>query len=1426
MPRFHGFAPAVAACALLVLAGAAAAAPERTTLLAAGPATIRFAVDVGRLELVAPADSAELAASRVAIRLDEFGGDGLPGGPRLPSRVVRVAVPPTGAVTVRGTGLSSETREGVELERMPGSAGPNAAAAPLERARLMGVSWLRNQRVASIAILPVDYDADVRRLTSYARIEVEVSVAPGTTTLGPFERDDPFEPVYESVLVNYEQGRSWRRPDTGPLANLATRSAAKGSSLFGTPTSSVFAGHHWVKIAIPASGFYRINYGQLRALVPFAGRDTIPYANLRLVAWPGRPVLSENVPCDACDYRQVAISVEDYDGSGTLNDNRDAFSFYALGPSDWADHFDPSFADTVYINHPYETRSYVFLSFSSATVQDLAFTDAPARILANAYDVTPNPDGSENLPVSFRERQHLEFDNGNEYFPSTYMLFGSQEDGFEPWAWDKFFWRSLTVDGQFLIQMRTPAPLAATPAYVRSRSYGTGAKANCGGTYYPPHLLDVVVNSPAGYDSTQAQWNDASSITARVFPVLDTISLFKIHVPKLIDCPSRFDQSSFAWCETYYQRRFAPDGDQLVFDSPGNGNAIYTIGPFITTVVPRMFDITDPFAPLEMKSDSVGSFGAAHYLRIEVNESGPRRYAFLPSASFLKPAAGSFSEASDASLDDLRGPNHAADFLAIYYDAFRLAADSLVAWRKFRLPLSTHASPYQAVGVPVSAVFDQFSGGRTDPAAIRNFLRAVYFNWHQGGHAAPTYVTLLGDASFDYRNLLGLARAGQPGCLIPAFENNIVGQVQYSTDDWLLNIDDPTAGAIPDFIGGRIPVNDPAGALDYVRGKLFLYERSAPNGTWRNRVMLIADDDFQGERIDPLRWTHMHQTSQLDSAYTPQHIDRQYIYLHTYPSVGSTKPEAKADIKGAINGDGVLMFNYIGHGSPFKLSDESVLIDVDAATFVNAEKLPLFVAASCDVGRFNDPRVQSLGERLLVAKGGGTVAVISATELAYSQFNFSLNRDLYAKLFQRDVGSGAFVNPVGGALLTAKLLNSPEYFSIQNNQKYTLMGDAALKLDLPQLWVDARIYDATGTTPVTEIRGGQTLMCKGQVYDHQGGAPVAYSGLVDLLIEDSAPRQVTPCLPTETPGSCDPAVYDYKAGAIFRGDLLVQGGAFTQKFIVPIESRIGPHGRVRAYVGALPGRPPQVDGVGSTRLQVSPSIAPPADDEGPSISLLFEGGVTSVKPDATLRIELSDPSGILTTEHTVQNGIVVTLDDNTTARTEVTSSFRYSAGSYTTGNALFVLPNLAAGHHNVKVSAADNMAAGLNALRHRSSASLDFEVAAAPSVAIRNAYLFPNPTESGNGRRSGGVFVIDGPGDSVNVMVRIFTVSGRLIRELTSFGQFGQVQIPWNGFDNEDIPLANGTYLFKVYVNGRDAKGRSTARQKASHDGRFVILNP
>jgi flagellar hook assembly protein FlgD len=61
---------------------------------------------------------------------------------------------------------------------------------------------------------------------------------------------------------------------------------------------------------------------------------------------------------------------------------------------------------------------------------------------------------------------------------------------------------------------------------------------------------------------------------------------------------------------------------------------------------------------------------------------------------------------------------------------------------------------------------------------------------------------------------------------------------------------------------------------------------------------------------------------------------------------------------------------------------------------------------------------------------------------------------------------------------------------------------------------------------------------------------------------------------------------------------------------------------------------------------------------------------------------------------------------------------------------------------------------------------------------------------------------------------------------LRQMGGIGQVQVPWDGLDEEGDRLAQGTYLYKVYVGAREPDGRTSALQNATSQGRFVVLSP
>lgn len=1455
--RFRPLVLAACLAAAFVAPDARAASEDGVTMAPASAGGVRFSVQVPepQFELIPGPDG----FTRMTV--PGWSNDGLPGEPALPSRVITVAVPPLGDVRLSAVGSESFDRSGTLLApspvQVPGARAGEPAAeqllrsprayarrVPLDqpRARVLEVSWLRNQRVARIRIEPASYDPGDQRVRVSRRVDVSVQVDP-MTVAEPAEARDPFEDTYRALLPNYEQGLAWRRPATAALMRTARERGLSAESVFGsTPveTTSVFAGRHWVRLSVRQSGFHKVNFSQLRAITTLFPDTLVKLDSLRLFTLPGYPVLPEDDFCDQCDYREVAIGFKDVYSDGIFGNNSDAFYFFALGSSDWADTYDPSRPDTSYINDPYDARNFYYLTVATP---ESPMGGGPRRIASRSG----TPVGGETEPLTYDDRIHFERDE--EYWPDS----SPRNDN--TLFWEKWFWRSIddvsspsyVVDGIDLA-----AADVAQPVRFRMRVWGLTSlivdNINCGGSNFPDHLMDVrfndVVFPRRGYNGFLGD-PSGTGFAHRAGQTWDTTGVFlrstnnevRLFVPYTneANCPIRNDRSGLAWFDLFYARRFVPVNDSLEFRTPvAPGTYAYRVGPFTRATPPRVFDVTDPVTPVEILGGTYAGVTGGYELLFSDTQTSRRRIRIcadsLLTDDLSRMAAADVGEAPGTSLRNLRGSTNRADYLLIYYDGFGAAADSLLRWRREHLPFVNRTAPFDTMSVPISALYDQFSGGRTDPAAIRNFLRGAFLNWVK----PPAFVQFLGDASYDFKNIKGYAPSGQPGSLVPSYEGGFDPGVnrQFATDDWLLNFDD-TRSLLPDFFSGRLPCVDANNALDVVTKKVLAYERTAPLGEYRNRVLLVADDNLQNGRCDGLMWSHLRQSSLIDTGYVSPHFDRDYVYLHTYPQGPNfTRPGARAALKDGLNG-GASVFNYFGHGSPFKIADESVFLDSDAGTLTNAGRLTLFAALSCDVGKFNDPSVTSLGERMVLSPTTGAIGVISATELAYSNQNEQLAQAFYSRLFERGdlvvprggaigftdtlAGSGQYHVPISAALLGAKVRTVASAF--ESLRKYQLMGDAATVMNLPKYWVELDVLDASDV-PVSTVQRGGTYTVRGRVLDRPGGTVVPFDGVASITIEDSAPTDVTAI------GFCSLAQpYRFRAGPMFRGDVSIAAGQLSGQFVVPLDAIAGDRGRVRAYVtGRSATMLVDSDGAGSIERAVAAGSAPGGDNEGPRIVLGFQGGATRVRPDATLRIELFDPSGIMITGHSLQNSIVVTVDDNTTQRVDVTSSFRYAANSYQSGIATFTLPGLSPGSHRVSVTASDNLALGIGAANHRSSATLDFEVVETPELAVRRAFLFPNPTRSG-GAGSGGQFVVDAPGDPVNAMVRIYTLTGRLVRTLKTFSGQGQVQLAWDGLDDEGDRLAQGTYLFKVYVSARDESGESSARQKASAEGRFVVLH-
>src|SRR5208283_4223890 len=127
-------------------------------------------------------------------------------------------------------------------------------------------------------------------------------------------------------------------------------------------------------------------------------------------------------------------------------------------------------------------------------------------------------------------------------------------------------------------------------------------------------------------------------------------------------------------------------------------------------------------------------------------------------------------------------------------------------------------------------IFDEYNFGERSPFAIRSFLQEAASLWQR----KPQFILLVGDASFDPRNYLGLGDFD----FVPT---RIIETAAFKTasDDWFTDFAQNGFATIPT---GRLPVRTPADA-DLVISKIIGYERGSSAGPWNSQALLVADQN-------------------------------------------------------------------------------------------------------------------------------------------------------------------------------------------------------------------------------------------------------------------------------------------------------------------------------------------------------------------------------------------------------------------------------------------------------------------------------------------------------------------------------------------------------------------------------------------------------
>lgn len=328
---------------------------------------------------------------------------------------------------------------------------------------------------------------------------------------------------------------------------------------------------------------------------------------------------------------------------------------------------------------------------------------------------------------------------------------------------------------------------------------------------------------------------------------------------------------------------------------------------------------------------------------------------------------------------DLRNGDSGGDYMIIAPRVFAGTAQALAAYRSNR---------YGSVKIAwLDDIYNGFSAGRTDPAALARFMRYVVSN----SSTVPTDVALMGKGTLDEKDRMGYADSFLP--------------VVMTSTPWALTASDSRLLGFEDdapFTIGRLPITNDAEGIGYVN-KLIAYESSL-GGSERYEAVLVADNPDDGGDF------HANSDLLADRLLDTLGFDKVTKLYHPDTNVRASLADSATWNTGYIS--------YDGHGGATQVGNfsENFLTAARAALLSNPTK-PVFTALTCAAGDDTRPGTRSLAGTLVLNPAGGAMASVAPTGASLDDPAQTLGNALVDSLF----GSN---NTVGRALKDAKTATS------------------------------------------------------------------------------------------------------------------------------------------------------------------------------------------------------------------------------------------------------------------------------------------------------------------------------------------------------------------------------------------------------------------
>ena len=819
-----------------------------------------------------------------------------------------------------------------------------------------------------------------------------------------------------------------------------------------------------------------------------------------------------------------------------------------------------------------------------------------------------------------------------------------------------------------------------------------------------------------------------------------------------------------------YTRRLAmPAGHTLLFSVPVGSPEL--AGATQSTVV---WDVTDPLDITRMKTaDTAGGVAWTNEVY------GRRSYAaWDENGTFLTP------KIADRGL---RNQNiHAMqtpEMVIITNPELRSQAERLASMH------STGADSISVAVLTPETIYNEFSSGSADYNAFRRMLK-MFYDRSKANPDGPQlkYVMLMGAVSYDHRGITEEWR-NLRATTLPVWQTDEARgeSYSYSSDDPITFLEDNSGllngRDVMSVAVGRIPARSLAQARTFA-DRIISYHNNPPEGDWRNRVLLLADDGDGG--------IHLTQTEdeekQMRSTDGGSLMTYHKVYLDAYQLQGGVTKVAREKLHNMLT-DGVALWSYVGHGSTTALTAEGVFTLQDITGFY--QKRPaFFYGATCSFLWWDSPTESAL-QNLTLNTQNGLVGGISAVRPVQIARNGPFTAVFGREVFDRDSNG----RPRGMGEVLRRTKNS--FLNETNKMRYVMIGDPALPLAIPANTVK---LDSINGIPVEGFDSETEPPClpalskvrmTGSIED-AGGNPVrGFDGWLSLSLYDAETSFAT------IRGDYDnPFVADEQGERLFSGRTEVKDGRWTIEFYLPSEIADNYRPATMSAYAVTSDASAEAMGVDRRFYVYGQADNELADNEPPVIEFMylnhesFEPGET-INDTPMLLARVSDNIGLNMAANGLGHQMSLRIDDNISL-SDLSGSFTPAADGSASGDIAYQIPALAAGAHTATLKVWDIVG-------NSTSASVDFFVDPNKAPTIFDVYSDANPaTVEAN-------FFIrhNRPDAMLTVTIDIYTIGGRRVWSRSVKGRadmFETSPVNWNLTDDKGGRVGRGIYVYRATV--------------------------